>query len=310
MSNITSKSYPVQTSSQGNDQFAIVRNGQLMKLTRSGLEAYIKTLAPNTLIALTDVPGSYVGQQGKVLVVDPTESKMVFEAATAGNFLALSDTPSGYGGQAGKLAVVDSAEEGLEFIDNFFIQLGDTPLSYSGQSLKAVRVNQAASAVEFVDPAVYQVTGWAEYSDTEYTEGSPLAVSEGTTVDLPNNSGTVIDDYLPTGVSSLYDGTVITPDTVGDSYEVAIRFKTKSSINEGAVRLAIDIGGGLGEITADGRRLNKGTGEENTLQINFSVYSLATFIANGGTIKFEAVAGDQSVYDIRYIITRTHKGIA
>jgi len=310
MSNITSKGYPVQTSSQGNDQFAIVRNGQLMKLTRSGLEAYIKQLAPGTLLSLSDTPSSYVGQQGRVLVVNPSEDGMVFEAATSGNFLALSDTPASYGGQAGKLAVVDGDEEGLEFIDNFFIRLGDTPASYSGQSLKAVRVNQAASAVEFVDPAVYQVTGWAEYSDTEYTEGSPFAVSAGTTVDLPNNSGTVIDEHLPTGVSSLYDGTVIKPDTVGDSYEISIRFKTKSSVNEGAVRLAIDIGGAMDEITADGRRLNKGSGDENTLQINFSVYSLATFIANGGTIKFEAVAGDQSVYDIRYIITRTHKGIA
>ncbi|HMA78474.1 MAG TPA: hypothetical protein VKP88_05100, partial [Candidatus Paceibacterota bacterium] len=158
--------------------------------------------------------------------------------------------------------------------------------------------------------AVYQVTGWAEYSDTEYTEGSPLAVTEGTTVDLPNNSGSIIDDHLPTGVSSLYDGTVITPDTVGDSYELAIRFKTKSSINDGAVRVSVNIGGAIGEITADSRRLNKGSSEENTIQINFSIYSLSTFIANGGTVKFEAVAGNQSVYGIRYIITRTHKGIA
>ncbi len=309
MSNITSSSYPVQTSSQGNDQFAIVRNGQLMKLTRSGLEAYIKTLAPGTLLSLSDVPGSYVGQQGRVLVVNPTEDGMVFEAATAGNFLALSDTPASFSGQAGKLPVVNTAEAALEFIDNFFIQLGDTPSSYTGQSLKSLRVNQSASAVEFVDPKVYQTTGWAVYNDTTYTEASPLVVTAGTTVDLPNNAGDVIETHLPTNVSALYNGTVITPENVGDAYEFSLRFNTKSSVNEGAVRVSVDIGGTIGEITADSRRLFRGTGVENQVQMNFTIYSLDTFIANGGTVKFEAIAGDQSVYDIRYIIVRTHKAI-
>lgn len=307
MSNVTSSAYPVVTVTKAGDQFVIVQGGQLKKVTRGGLESFIKTLSPNTLIALTDVPGSYVGQQGKALVVNPTEDGMVFEATTAGNFNALSDTPANKSGQATKVVAVNSEETALEYIDNFFVRLGDTPSSYSGQSEKVVRVNTAANATEFVDRSQIQTTGWGQYIDTTYTEASPLSVPAGTTVDLPNNAGDANETYLPFGVSSLYNGTVMTPDQIGDAYEISIRFKTKSSINEGAVRVALDIGGSMGEVFSDSRRLVRGTGDENSMAFNFTAFSLDTFVANGGTVKFEAVAGDQSVYDIVFVVVRTHK---
>lgn len=307
MSQITSNAYPVVTVSQSGDQFAIVQGGQLKKLTRGGLESFIKTLAPNTFIALTDGPGTYVGQAGKAVVVTAEEDGVEFQNATSGNFLALADSPSSYGGQSGKLAAVNSGETALEFIDNTFEGLEDTPSSFSGNALKLVRVNSSGNALEFTTPAQEQTTGWGQYMDDTYTEGSPLSVTEGVTIDMPNDAGVANEDYLPTGVTSFYNGTVITPDNEGDAYEISIRFKTKSSVNDGAIRVGLDIGGSLGEIFSDSRRLVRGTATENSMAFNFTAFSLDTFLSNGGTVKFEAVTGDQSVYDIVFVIVRTHK---
>ena len=49
MSQITSSAYPVTTESQEGDLFPIVRNGQLYKLSRSGLESYIQDLIDDTM---------------------------------------------------------------------------------------------------------------------------------------------------------------------------------------------------------------------------------------------------------------------
>jgi len=78
MSNVTSSTYPVQTTSKGGDQFTIVRNGQLMKLTRGGLDALVASLAPQTIVQLSDTPNSLVGQAGKVLVVNASEDRFEF----------------------------------------------------------------------------------------------------------------------------------------------------------------------------------------------------------------------------------------
>jgi len=63
----------------------------------------------------------------------------------------------------------------------------------------------------------------------------------------------------------------------------------------------------MGEIVSDFRRLGRGSGIANQCTIEFDVYSGSTFLANGGTIRFEAIDGDQDVYDINYFISRVHK---
>lgn len=209
MSNITSSTYHVVTVSKAGDQFAIVQNGQLKKLTRGGLETFIKTLAPNTFIALTDGPGSYVGQAGKAVVVKATEDGVEFQNATSGNFLALADTPASFGGNAGKLPVVNSGETALEFIDNFFIQLGDTPANYTGASEQIVRVNTGATGVEFVTPTQAAPTnnlvgGFADYDHgggtQAYTAGSGFVKILNDATGPQTNEA-----YLPPNVTTLYN---------------------------------------------------------------------------------------------------------
>lgn len=253
MSNITSSSYPVVTVSKAGDQFVIVQGGQLKKLTRGGLEGFIKTLAPNTFIALTDGPSSYVGQAGKAVVVKATEDGVEFQNATSGNFLALADTPASYSGQAGKLPVVNGTETALELIDNAFIQLGDTPTEYTGASENIVRVNAAANAIEFVTPtkaapAANLTGGFADYdhggATQAYTAGS------GFVKILNDATGTQTNESnLPPGILTLYDtiNSQLDFSSVPNGSRILIRFTmnvTTTAVNQRLrVRLSLAIGG-------------------------------------------------------------------
>lgn len=253
MSSITSSSYPVQTSSKATDQFAIVRNGQLMKLTRAGLEAYIKTLSPNTLIGLTDTEGSYVGQAGNALVVKATEDGTEFQPATAGNFNALSDTPASKLGQASKVVAVNAGETALEYIDNSFQKLSDTPASRVGASEQIVRVNTSATALEYVTPETAAPAGNLSGGFADYDHGGGTQAYTGGSgfVKILNDATgpQTNETYLPPGVTTLYDAANSQLDftDLANGSMVTVRFTlalTTTAANQRIrVRINVAIGG-------------------------------------------------------------------
>ena len=151
-------------------------------------------------------------------------------------------------------------------------------------------------------------SGWGRYVDNQYTEGSPFTITEGVQSALPNNKATVIEDYLPDGVATFYDGTVITPENVGDYYTITIRFKAKNSGNVGGhFDFSIDLGGDIGEQFKESLIFAKGSNTEQSFSIDTPFYSSDTFVANGGTVKIYAHSGNLSIYDIEYQITRVNK---
>lgn len=153
-------------------------------------------------------------------------------------------------------------------------------------------------------------TGWAIYTDTAHTSGSPLVVNSGVTSTITNNSATVINSNLPAGVTSWYDSgtSKIMPSLVGDSYTLNIRFTAVSSSNTGLADVILDVTG-LGVIDAQTISLRKGAGSSQRINVVFDVYSLITFVTNGGIVKLNSLDGNTSVYDITYKITRVHKAI-
>lgn len=180
MSNITSSAYPVVTVTKAGDQFVIVQGGQVKKLTRQGLADFIQTLQPNTLLKLPDTPNSYVGQQGKALVVNADEDGVEFEFGTAGNFLALTDTPGAYGGEMGKILAVNGAENAVEFIDNAFALLSDGPGSLATHAGDFIRVNSTETSLEFVpNPSTDTIVYVESLND--------FAVQDATTITLESN---------------------------------------------------------------------------------------------------------------------------
>lgn len=153
-------------------------------------------------------------------------------------------------------------------------------------------------------------TGWGYYEDTQYTEASPFVVNAGEKLPLPNNKATSIETYLPNGVDTLYDGTRITPNQIGDGYAIRISFKAKTSSNNGGFFIDLDIsaaGDGSNVILEDSRRFLRGTNSEQKFSFTSAVFSLNSFIGNGGLVTFESSTGNSSIYGINYYIVRNNK---
>lgn len=156
-------------------------------------------------------------------------------------------------------------------------------------------------------------SGWAQYSDDQYTELSPLVISVGQRVKLSNNAANIINSQLPVGVSDFYDGTTekITPDLVGDSYMLRVNFKAFTDDNNGYAELQLDIGGAQGVILERGLSFPRGTGPSNVRSFSTSslIYTLGQFVSNGGELFIDNIRGTTSIYDISYVISRDHKAI-
>lgn len=220
-------------------------------------------------------------------------------------------------------------------------------------------------------------TGWASYQDTEYTTGSPLTVTTGGSITLPNNAATIVDSQKPTDINTFYysqkvnisgvSGTFVIGETItggtssataiisevqagyllvvnetdkfantetitggtssatatvsgvpedgaitgrnGDGLAITIEFKVRptSAASDVRIQVTIDIGGAVGEIYPRDFALAKGNGFEHYYLSSFTGYTLDTWETNGGKIKVEPFNSNVEIYDIRYVLTRTHK---
>mgnify|MGYP000698779485 CR=1 FL=1 len=152
-------------------------------------------------------------------------------------------------------------------------------------------------------------TGWAQYNDTAYSAGSPLVINQGTTTGLLNNKGSVIESHLPQGVTTLYDGSRITPSASGDAYDLRIGFTAECSSVNGAFATSLDIselGNGSNKIFERASATIRGANTPQKYVFATNIYSLGTFLANGGKVLFEAISGNFEIYDISFVITKTH----
>lgn len=158
--------------------------------------------------------------------------------------------------------------------------------------------------------AIINRSGYADYADTQYTEGSPFTVLSGTKVNLPNNAGLVYDEQKPTDIVTFYDeiNQKITGRD-GDGLAVVFEFKVKPLQNASNIRVrtSIDIGGAVGEIYPFAKTLERGVGVEDDFFHAFAGYTRDTWEANGGQVKVQATNSNIEIYDIRYVLTRTHK---
>ena len=151
-------------------------------------------------------------------------------------------------------------------------------------------------------------TGWAQYQDTQYPcTGTPLSITANTDTVLPNNAGSSITTYVPDDVVSFYDGSVITG-REGDGILITIDLiSTPTNANTTYVEVWFDIGGAVGELYRRIIIFPKGNGVVRPINFTVAGYTLNTWEANGATVYIRA-NGTLDVCDIRYIITRTHRG--
>lgn len=168
-----------------------------------------------------------------------------------------------------------------------------------------------ASAINSNFTTLDERTGYVTYVDTQYTVGSPLVVSQGTTIDFPNNAGTSLSDQLPAGVTSLYDGTRLVSNDNRAAYNIRISFTISNSSQTGAFELNADISAAgdvsipiLSRTTA----LARGSNTPQPISYTELYFSRDTFVSNGALMRFTSIAGTSSVYDIVYVIAKIHKG--
>jgi len=154
--------------------------------------------------------------------------------------------------------------------------------------------------------------GFAIYTDTVYTVGSPFAVTLGSRVKIPNNNGSGIITQLPLGVTTFYDsvtGKLIATNN-GDVLSITLRFKAKMSVLSGYFDLDIDIGGTENIISGESVIFTRGSGIEQRFDIDLDYFTGLTFIANGGDLNVTPINGDMDIYDISFFIKRLSKGRA
>jgi hypothetical protein len=169
-----------------------------------------------------------------------------------------------------------------------------------------------ATALNSMFAEIFGRTGWGNYSDTQYTDVSPLPVLADTDTVLPNNKGSVIESQKPTDVSTFYDGSVITGRN-GDDIIISIDFFiTPTNVNTTLCEVWLDITGGTG-VPANLANLYrrefsfaKGVDEERKVSFSQSGYTLNTWEANGAVVKIRT-NGAATIHGASYIIKRTHK---
>jgi len=159
--------------------------------------------------------------------------------------------------------------------------------------------------------STYGITGWGDYTDTEYSSGSPQSITGGSYVTLQNNAGTKREQELPLDVSSFYDATADSiVGNAGDGIMVTIEFDLRraSATSDYGIEVTIDIGEeGVTEILLYNRTYVLDGSIDSRITITTGAYTLDTWEANGGRVKINATV-DIEVWGARIIIHRVHKG--
>ena len=150
----------------------------------------------------------------------------------------------------------------------------------------------------------FNMTGWGSYADSSHTIGSPLSISSGVRATLDNDAVNKIETQIPSDSTTFFypvTQTIIATND-GDSYNLSIRFKAKMSVNNGYFDIDLDIGGAQGIISQESIVFTRASNTEQRFDIDLTVFSGATFVANGGTLSITPQNGNMEIYDIRFVI--------
>lgn len=167
--------------------------------------------------------------------------------------------------------------------------------------------NPAQTAVEFAGLAD-QITGWAEYQDTQYTSGSPFALSADADTILPNNGGTSRVDQMPYDIAAMYiPGTLTIPGRQGDGINVFSYFTCVPATAAGNyIDWWLDIGSPVGELYRRTVTFPKGNGVAAGVSVSIAGFMYDTWASNGAKIYIRSTT-TCNIYGIRLVLTRTHK---
>lgn len=152
-------------------------------------------------------------------------------------------------------------------------------------------------------------TGWEHIADSQYTSGSPRAITGDTRTQVTiDGLGTETNkDHLPAGITGMWDvgDNVLAPVTGGDFYMVRVQFRCSTTPPDAFVDCELDIGGSLGVILKETKPLLRASSGVNTVVLSWPVFALDTFLANGGAI-YVTPNEDTDFWDFSITIARVH----
>ena len=163
---------------------------------------------------------------------------------------------------------------------------------------------------------LYNVSGWGVYQDAETTPATQTITTTPSKIQIDGAGADSNSDYLPReirGVSELWDtiNDKITPINVGDAYDVRIDLTVDSKTGAPTyIQFDLDIGGAASPtIIIVQRILGVAKTPPYSLSIGFPIFSLATFIANGGQLFVSTDVGTLTIGKRQIFIKRDYNGL-
>ena len=164
-----------------------------------------------------------------------------------------------------------------------------------------VTYNNATTLQSNVPP---RVLGWGSYKDGQYTDVSPFNISANTTVIIPNNSGTIISNGMPSNVTTFYDSTTqkCLMTDVNGLYAVRVRFKVAAS--NSADRIQIVFSKNTTENPYIEDRTLRGDNLIQDMSFSTVIYGDTPLSINGMTISLKTYTRSVSIYNIEFTISK------
>ena len=196
-------------------------------------------------------------------------------------------------------------------VNTALLNVHDADTAPTAGSVKMVRSGGLWTYLESLRPS----TGFAVYTDTVYTAPPSALVIDNDRIQFSCDTASYTEQ-LPSGVIALWDiaGNFITPENVGDGYNVRVDMRFQSDALNSRFDLELDIsplGDGSNVILLDTVQCLKNANTEQRYTETHFIYSRENFVSNGGRLFINSTElGDTiSVYSMGITVARVHKAI-
>lgn len=146
--------------------------------------------------------------------------------------------------------------------------------------------------------------GWASYKDGVYTDASPLVIAQNTQVVLPNSAGVILEENLPTDVSTFYNSATqkyLLQDPQG-FYSVRVRFKVQAGSQADYINVSMSKDTTENPYSED--RMVRGDNLVHDMNFSTVMYGDTPLSTNGLTIRVKTYGRAMSIYNIEVTISK------
>jgi hypothetical protein len=189
------------------------------------------------------------------------------------------------------------------------INIGTTPNDGTGTKLR-----DGGDIINDNFTELYDVAGWANYSDGETTPATQTVSTTATILLIDGLGSDSSSAYLPReirGIGEFWDNVdSITPVNIGDAYDIRFTLTiTAKTASPNVINAVLDIGGAAGiTIPVAEVQIPVITAPPFTVTGSIPIFTLATFVSNGGRLFLATDAGTLTLSKRAVFIKRDFKG--